>query len=103
MIPILIMFIVNTVFHNKLNAHTEATMPAIKYIGKMIYAAKVIEQLGYPQLQKDYNEFFGKCAVKCATILKKARSVGLGGGDPFGLSEYAKMLFLSEARGFCEP
>ncbi len=100
LIPILIMFIVNTVFHNKLNAHTEATMPAIKYIGKMIYAAKVIEQLGYPQLQKDYNEFFGKCAVKCATILKKARSVGLGGGDPFGLSEYAKMLFLSEARGF---
>lgn len=59
-----------------------------------------MEQLGYPQLQKDYNEFFGKCAVKCATILKKARSVGLGGGDPFGLSEYAKMLFLSEARGF---
>ena len=58
------------------------------------------EPVGLSLIHIYYNEFFGKCAVKCATILKKARSVGLGGGDPFGLSEYAKMLFLSEARGF---
>ncbi len=100
LLPILIFFIINMVLHNKLNVHSEATVPAIAYIGKMLRAADAIAKLDYKPLDADYNEFFRKCVVKCGVLLRKTKHMGPDVSDPIGLSEYVKMLFLTEARSF---
>ena len=41
--PALIFFIANVVLHNRFNVHTDATVPAILYIGKMLRAAEELE------------------------------------------------------------
>ena len=97
--PILICFIINMILHNKLNVHTEATLPAIAYIGKMLQAADEIAKLDYKQID-EYNDFFRKCVSKCSTLKRKTRFIGGNMSDPLGISEYVKMIFLTEARSF---
>lgn len=99
-LPILVFFIANMVLHNKLNVHTEATLPAIAYVGKMLQAADAIAKLDYKQLDADYNEFFRKCVSKCGVLMRKTRFIGSNVNDPLGIAEYGKMMFLTEARSF---
>lgn len=98
-VPILICFIINTVLHNKLNMHTEATLPAIAYIGRMLQVAEEIAKLDYKQLDA-YNDFFRKCVSKCSSLKRKTKRIGGNMNDPLGIGEYAKMIFLTEARSY---
>lgn len=97
--PVLFFFIANVVLHNRLNVHTDATMPAIIYIGRMLRAAEEIAKRDDPQL-REYNEFFRKCVDKCAVLKRKTRSMGVIADDPLGLAEYLNMVFLIQARGY---
>lgn len=96
----MIMFIVNTVYHQKLNARTEATIPGVRSIARMLIIAQELGNLQIPQLEKNYGSFFRKCVKKCAIIKKKAGGLGAVGADPIGILEYAKILFLTEDRAF---
>ncbi len=96
----IIMFVVNTVFHQKLNMSTEATMPGVRNIARMLTVAEEMGNMQIPQLEKHYNSFFRKCVKKCEIIKKKAGRLGIGGGDPTGIFEYIKILFLTEDRAF---
>ena len=97
--PALIFFIANVVLHNRFNVHTDATMPAVIYIGRMLRAAEVIAKRDDPQL-REYNEFFRKCTAKCAGLKRKTRSMGVIANDPMGLAEIVNMVFLVQARGY---
>ena len=97
--PALIFFIANVVLHNRFNVHTDATVPAILYIGKMLRAAEEIAKRDDPQL-KEYNEFFRKCNVKCAALKRKTKSMGVIADDPLGIAEIVNMVFLVQARGY---
>ncbi len=98
-LPILFFFIGNVVLHNRLNVHTDATLPAVMYIGKMLQVAEEFVKLDYPQL-REYNEFFNKCVAKCATLKRKTSRMGVVANDPLGIAEYLNMVFLVQARGF---
>lgn len=93
------MFVTNTVYHQKFNAKTEATMPGVQYIARMLAIAEELGNMDIPQLDKYYLSFFRKCAKKCGIIKKKAGGLG-GNGDPIGIMEYIKILFLTEDRAF---
>ena len=95
-----IMFVINTVYHQKLNARTEATMPGVQFIARMLTVAEEMGNMDIPQLDKGYLSFFRKCIKKCGIIKKKAGRLGIGGNDPIGLVEYLKILFLTEDRAF---
>ena len=45
-----IFFIMNMVIHNKINRYTEAAMPGIRYITRMLIAAREIGALQLPEL-----------------------------------------------------
>ncbi|MCI8633069.1 MAG: hypothetical protein HFE64_06285 [Lachnospiraceae bacterium] len=97
---IVIFFIMNMIIHHSINKYTEASMPGIRYIARMLVAAKEIEKLQYPELDNGYNEFFKKAVDKCQIILKKNKVLKSGAADPLGLSEYIKIAFLTEARAY---
>ena len=99
LLPLLFFFIGNVVLHNRLNVHTEATMPAIIYIGKMLRVAEEIAKINDPRL-KEYNEFFSKCVSKCAKLKRKTRNMGVIENDPLGIAEFVNMAFLVQARGY---
>lgn len=95
-----IFFIMNMVIHNKINRYTEAAMPGIRYITRMLIAAREICALQLPELDHGYNIFFAKVVDKCQVILRKNRTLAKGPSDPLGLSEYFKIMFLTEARAY---
>ena len=95
-----IMFVVNTFYHQKLSSRKEAAMPGVRYIAAMIDAAQAIADLQIPQLEADYGDFFRKCAKKCAPLRKRAGTFGHGAGDLAGLLEYIQILFLVEDRAY---
>ena len=94
------MFVANTIFHQKLNRQTEATMPGVQYIAKMLAVAEELGNLSIPQLEKDYNSFFRKCAKRCELIRKKAGRIGSEGSDALGIFDYFKTIFLVDDRAF---
>lgn len=94
-----IFFIMNMVIHNKMNKYTEAAMPGIRYIAKMLIAARELAKLKIPELET-YNTFFEKVVDKCQVIVKKNRALGTVSTDPLGLGEYIKIAFLQEARAY---
>ena len=96
----LVMFVVNTIYHQKFNMHTESSLPGVQYLAKMLIAADEIAKLEAPQLEKDYNSFFRKCFKKCETLRKKAGLTGGENSDPLGILEYFKMIFLVEDRAY---
>lgn len=98
-ILIIIFFIMNMIIHQSINKYTEASLPGIRYIARMLVAAREIQKMQLPELN-NYNEFFAKVVDKCQIILKKNRALGSGGSDAFGLSEYVKIAFLTEARAY---
>lgn len=95
-----IFFIMNMIIHHNINKYTEASMPGIRYIARMLVAAKEIAKLKLPELDPGYNAFFEKVVDKCQIILKKNRALGVTSTDPLGLGEYVKIAFLTEARAY---
>ena len=95
-----VFFIMNMVIHNKINKYTEASMPGIRYLAKMLVVAREISNLNLPELDSGYNPFFAKIVDKCKILLKKNRSIGTVSTDPLGLGEYVKIAFLTEARAY---
>lgn len=101
-ILIVLFFAINMFVHNSINRYTEQAMPGIRYITRMLIAARELSKLGYPEMEDYYNSFFVKVVDKCQPILKKSRALGGGTGfeDPLGLGVYLQILFLTEARAY---
>lgn len=97
---IVIFFIMNMVVHNQMNRETEAAMPGIRYLVRMLLASQELARLNLPELS-EYNDFFRKAVDKCKPLLKKSASLKITGGqDPFGLAVYLNIMFLIEARAY---
>lgn len=99
-ILVVIFFIMNMIIHNGMNKYTEAALPGIRYLAKMLMVAREIAKLKIPELDSNYNPFFEKVVDKCRIILKKNKAIGTISTDPLGLGEYLKIAFLTEARAY---
>ena len=99
-ILVIVFFIMNMIIHNGMNKYTEASLPGIRYLAKMLLAAREIAKLKIPELDANYNPFFEKVVDKCNIIIKKNRAIGRVSTDVFGLEEYFKIAFLTEARAY---
>ena len=99
-IMLILFFIINMIVHHLMNKQTESAMPGIRYIARMLVAAREIKKLDLPELS-EYNEFFDKVTDKCGVILRKNRSLGITGTqDMMGLVTYINIMFLVEARAY---
>ncbi len=99
-ILVVVFFIMNMIIHNGMNKYTEAALPGIRYLAKMLLVAREIAKLKIPELDGNYNSFFEKVVDKCNIIIKKNRAIGTVSTDAFGLEEYFKIAFLTEARAY---
>ncbi len=97
---VVLFFLINMLIHHLMNKATEQALPGIRYLSRMLVAAREIKKLDIPELA-EYNEFFDKVTDKCAAILRKNRSLGVtGSGDMTGLVVYINIMFLVEARAY---
>ena len=97
---ILSFFMINSFLNHKMNVAMDSSLSGIRSISRMLAAAGEISRLNYPELET-YNRVFHDAVERCRPLKKKMRGLGAGGEDPLGLSEYVKVLFLTDARGFC--
>ena len=98
---VVLFFLMNMVIHHFMNRATESALPGIRYIARMLVAAREIRKLDIPELA-DYNVFFEKVTDKCSAIMRKNRSLGAtgGSGDMMGIMTYLNIMFLVEARAY---
>ncbi len=101
---IAIFFALNMYIHSTFSKETEQSLPGIRYVARMLVAARDIAKLGYPELDNHYNDFFEKAVDKCGVIIKKNRALSAGAGagllDTAGISAYIEILTLSEERAY---